>query len=130
MVAKRKRYTDQDRASAVLMWEANPNFVRVAKHLNIPESTLRSWVNRKQALDKDPQRADIVAELYDETKIDFVGMIDTEIAAIFKEMEFKRDTAHYKELGIVFGILQDKKQLLTGGPTENINQQHVLKWAE
>ena len=122
-MVKHKRYDDKFRASAVLMWEATPNFVQVAKRLKMPEATLRSWVNRKQALDKDPQRADIVAELYDETKIDFVGMIDTEIAAIFKEMEFKRDTAHYRELGIVFGILQDKKQLLTGGPTENINQQ-------
>ena len=128
-MAKRKRYTDQDRASAVLMYEANPNFVRVAKHLRMPEATLRSWVNRKQELDKNPQGADLDVEVYDKNKIDFVGLINAEMLAIFKEMKGKRDTAEYKELGIVFAILQDKKQLLTGGPTENINQQHVLKWA-
>ena len=120
-MAKRKRYTDEFRASAVLMYEATPNFVQVANHLKMPEATLRSWVNRKRAIDKMPQGAETDVEIYDETKIDFVQMIDSEMVEIFKEMKFKRDTAEYRELGIVYGILQDKKQLLTGGPTENFN---------
>lgn len=127
-MAKRPRYTDEFRASAVLMWEANPNFVQVAKHLKMPESTLRSWVNRHKQLDKQPSRSDLDVELYDKTKIDFVAMIDGEIAAIFDEMGYKRPDASYRDLGIVYGVLQDKRQLLTGGPTANENRRIVLAW--
>lgn len=129
-MAKRKRYTDDFRAGAVLMYEANPNFVEVANHLKIPESTLRSWVNRAQQLDKEPSRSGVVAEVYDKKKIDFAAAIDAEMAAILNEMQYKREEAFYNQLGTVFGILFDKKQLLSGGPTSNQNQRILVQYAE
>lgn len=112
------------------MWEANPNFVQVARHLGMPEATLRSWVNKHQALEKNPQRSELVAEVYDEKKIDFVRAIEEELYGIHQEMKYKREGAEYRELAVAFGILHDKRQLLTGGPTENVNQNILMKWAD
>ncbi len=122
-MGKRKHYTDTFRASAVLMWEANPNFVHVAKHLGMPEATLRSWVNRKRANGKKPANAELDAKIYDEKKIDFVQAIEDELCGIHQEMKYKREGADYRELAVAFGILHDKRQLLTGNATENVNYQ-------
>jgi len=129
-MAKRNNYTDVFRSGAVLQWEANPNYLLVASNLGIPESTLRSWVNRKLALDKQPQGAELDAVVYDENKIDFIATIDNEIKHIFGEMDLKRQDAPYRDLGVVYGILQDKRQLLTGGPTENQSKRILIKYVD
>lgn len=48
-----------------------------------------------------------------------------EVAAALADMDAKREQAPYKDLGIVAGILIDKLQLLSGEPTETI-QQNIL----
>jgi len=48
--------------------------------------------------------------------------IRAEVAAALADMDAKREQAAYKDLGIVTGILIDKLQLLSGEPTENIQQ--------
>lgn len=121
------RYTDEFRASAVLMLQAagypdvEGALVRVARELKIPHQTLSRWGRAKQ----NPPPHDLVRD----KKIDFVQVIETELNAIFGEMPDARPDASYQQLGTVAGILFDKRQLLTGGPTENINM-HALKVIE
>jgi hypothetical protein len=129
-LSKRKynQYTDKFKAGAVLTWEANPNFVAVAKHLSIPEATLRSWVNKHQNNGKRPAAAELDVEIYDGKKIDFVQAIENELYGIHQEMKCKREGADYRELAVAFGILHDKRQLLTGGATENVNNRMLIQY--
>lgn len=126
MAGRNRRYTDEYRASAVLMWEANPNFVQVANHLKMPESTLRSWVNRHLALEKQPNRSDLDAKVYDNKKIDFVKMIDSLLVSHLTEANVTLPGASHHEVIGGVKVLFDVKQLLTGGPTENINQRVMV----
>ena len=129
-MGKRKynQYTDKFKAGAVLTWEANPNFVDVAKHLGIPEATLRSWVNKHKKNGKQPANSALDVEIYDGKKIDFVQAIEDELYGIHQDMKVKREGADYRELAIAFGILHDKRQLLTGKATENINNRTLIQY--
>ncbi len=121
MTKKRPRYTDDFRASAVLMHDANPNFVRVAKHLGIPESTLRSWVNRHNGNGKSPSNSDLDAEVYDMKRSDFHVSVKKLLNLHIDEAENTLlDADHHQVIGGI-KILFEVDQLLSGGPTENIN---------
>lgn len=122
---KRKRYTDDFRASAVLMLEAagypgkEGALSQVAGQLGVPRSTLQGWFNGTR--NAPPP------ELRHKKKLDLVEAIRDELAAIFPALEGPRNNATYRELVTAVGILTDKLQLLTGQPTErqelNVNDQ-------
>jgi hypothetical protein len=87
----------------------------VSNHLSVAPSTLHGWFNKKS--NPPPE------EELEEARLDLSEAIRTEISALLKEMTRARDSASYKDLGIVFGVLVDKLQLLNNEPTENINAQ-------
>jgi len=117
-MSKRKSYNDKFRASAVLMYEADGNALRVAKHLGIPRSTLRSWVNRAHNNGKKPSHSGVVAEVYQEKKVELVDMLDASIRDAIGHLPDKWSEANAREIATAVGIFVDKKQLLTGGATE------------
>jgi transposase-like protein len=112
---KRKRYTDDFRASAVLMLEAagypdrEGGLSQVSSHLGVPISTIRGWYLGT----RNPPPP----ELRNEKRFDLLEAIQTELAAIFPAMATRREDASYRELGTVAGILMDKQLLLTGKAT-------------
>lgn len=112
----RKRYTDKFRANAVVMLEAQgyPDrkgaLAAVSNHLRVPPSTLAGWF--KSYRNPPP------TEVRDEKKGDLVDWIQDELIAIFGDMPDARQDASYRDLATAAGILIDKKQLLTGKPTE------------
>lgn len=112
----RKRYDDKFRASAVVMLEAagwpdeKGALTRVAKHLKIPLATLSRWANEK----RNPAPTDLVSE----KKGDLVALLKAEAEAIFGDMPNARVDASYRDLAVALGIVLDKHQLLSGGPTE------------
>jgi hypothetical protein len=130
MARKYATYTDDFRAGCLLQVEAGGSLSAVAKQNRVPLSTLRGWVHRQQALDKMPKGKAVPAEIHSKKAIDFVQLIEAELEAIFGDMDIVRQDAGYRELGTVAGILFDKRQLLTGGPTENINQAIRVNWDE
>jgi transposase-like protein len=122
----KRTYTDDFRAGCLLQVEAGGSIKAVARKNKVPRSTLRSWLNRAQALQKQPQGASVPANIYAEKKLDLVALIESELGAIFGDMGHTRQDAGYRELGTVAGILFDKRQLLTGGPTSNVNEKKVV----
>lgn len=122
-MAKRKRYTDEFRASAVLMLEAagypdkEGALTKVAKHLGMPYQTLSRWAREKN----NPPPPELVHN----KKIDLIAGIKNELSFIFDEMGKTRQDAEYRELATAFGIMVDKLQLLTGQPTER-NDSRIL----
>lgn len=118
MAKSQRRYTDEQRASFVVMLEAagypdTPGALkRVAANAGVHENVLRRWYKGTS----NPAPTTIVSR----KKIDLKKAIDDELSAIFKEMHVKREDADYRALGTVAGILMDKKLLLEGKPTERI----------
>lgn len=111
----KRRYDDEDRASAVLMLEAagypdkKGAMSQVAKQLAVSRSTLRGWAT---GTSNPPP-----AKVRHEKKIVLVSAIQEELAEIFPTMAGKRQDASYRELVTAAGILIDKLQLLSGKPT-------------
>lgn len=126
MGGKHKRYTDEFQASAILFYDACLNYTRAAKELKMPESTLRSWVNRRNSLEKMPQGKELVAEIYDDKKASFEEMIDSLLYRHLEEAGMTVSQASHHEVIGGVKVLFDVKQLLTGGPTENINQRVLV----
>jgi len=116
MMAKRRRYTDEERATAVLFLESegypdNPGaLMRVAQRLNIPHPTLSRWAREVQ----NPPPSEMVREKRGE----LIDLLRAEAYAILGDMTVTREDADYRTLGTVLGIVIDKLQLLDGKPTE------------
>lgn len=112
----RKRYTDDFRASAVIMLEAEgyPQklgaLTSVAQYLKVPLTTLHRWFHAKN----NPPPSELVTI----KKEDLARLFLEEVYHAVLEMGKARQDADYRELATAIGILTDKLQLLTGEPTE------------
>lgn len=110
------RYTEEYRASAILMAEANgyPNqkgaVARAAKYLKIPERTLARWLTG--ASNPPPDKTVSIK------KDEIIEALKAEVQAALNEMPNARKDADYKELATTAAILIDKWQLLDGKATE------------
>lgn len=124
----RKRYTDEFRASAVVMLQAAgyPNtdgaLAHIAKSIAVPHNTLRNWFHGKH----NPPPSD----LRQEKKGEIVDLLRDEIYGILGEMPNKREFAKYQELATSLGIAIDKLQLLSGEPTDNTKTRIVIEYAD
>lgn len=111
------------------MAEAQGNIEKVAKHLKMPESTLRSWINAKDQNGKEPARNDPPPELYDENKAHLTQLLDIAIRDAMQELPGKWSEATARDIAVAVGIFTDKLQLLTGEPTESSRQQILIQYA-
>lgn len=120
-MAKRKRYTDDFRATAVTMLDAlgydgngdkTGALTKVSNEYNVPLSTLRGWWTAEH----NPAPAEVRSIKNDE----IIGLIRKEIYGALTEMPNARPEANYKDLATAGAILIDKLQLLQGKATERI----------
>lgn len=115
----KRTYDDKFRASSVLMLSAQgyPDapgaLAYVAKHLDVPASTLKGWF---QGTSNPPP-----ANIREEKKSDFKTLFTDEIYSILGVLPDKRDEATYQQLVTSMGIFFDKIRLLDGLPTEVIS---------
>lgn len=112
-MGKRVSYTDEDKAAALAMLDANDGNVKgTADSLGIPESTLRSWKN-----DRGTPRN--IAELRDKNRGELSDRIFNLTHLVLDNLPEKLDEASAKDLFVSLGILVDKLQLLKGQPTNH-----------
>lgn len=127
---KRKwtQYSDEDKASAVLMLEAAgyPHRVgamsQVVRELGVPESTLRSWAKEEHGTPPANVRAKKRGEL-----------VETLNEVAFKLLNHLGDiatTGDVRETATAFGIVADKLLLLRGEPTASTNQRILIEYAD
>lgn len=120
----KNRYSDDFRASAVLMLQAagypdeSGALTRVAARVGVPHQTLSRWA---RGVGNPPPH-----EMVQIKKEDLEKLILKEAHAIFEFMPDAREVANYRELATAFGILIDKLQLLTGEPTQRVK----LDWRD
>lgn len=129
-MAKRKwtDYSDEDKASAVLMLEAagypgrKGAMSQVVRELGVPESTLRSWAKNEHgappAKVRDKKRGELTTSLNE---------VATKLIAHLGDIA---DTGDVRETATALGIVIDKLQLLRGDSTANTNQRIVIEYAE
>lgn len=122
------RYTDEFRASAVLMAEAagypdKPGALsRVARHLSIPRQTLQRWARGTQ----NPPPHELVTV----KKKGLVELLDAVAFGAVSEVQRRIennevDLVSIPQLMTAAGIAIDKHQLLTGNATERTENTNV-----
>ena len=125
---KRMRYTDEFRASAVLMLEAAgyPNqkgaLMAVSKNLNVPHPTLSRWARKVQ----NPAPDKLVHEKREELVIRLEDLAHRLLDAIGEDIDDSGVDA--VRAATALGITVDKWQLLSGKATENIDQRLLIQY--
>jgi hypothetical protein len=115
-MSKRKRYSNEDVAGALLILEAagypdkHGAMTAAVKATRINDQTLRRWWNRENGQE--------IQQVVAQKRGDLIDAIRDELWSILDEAETARGAASYRELLTAFGILVDKLQLLTGKATE------------
>ena len=116
-MAKRKQYTDEFRASAVLMlasqgWpDRKGSLTKVANHLSIHPRTLSRWANGENNPPPD--------KVVNSKKRDMLSEIESLQYLILGEMHNAVEDAPLNQLATSYGILTDKHRLLSGESTDN-----------
>jgi hypothetical protein len=95
---------------------------RVSERFRIPRRTIERWAKGERT--GAPQHIIQVkrAELRD--------MLREEATEILVEMAGKREEAGYRDLAIALGIIVDKLQLLSGGPTDSSTSRIVIEYID
>lgn len=126
-MVKHKRYTDDFRASVVLMLKAagypdkKGSLTQVANRVKAPARTISRWYKKENNPPPDILVKEKSGEMVD--RLDHIGRL------LLDEMESAIPDAPLRELATAYGITFDKHQLLTGGPTDNMNQSIRFVWA-
>jgi hypothetical protein len=126
--AVRRKYSDAAKAEALALLQAEGyperrgSLVKVSRAIDVPVMTLADWYTAEHSIVSTDVR---VVQTFN-----LASVIDAEIESIFAALPGKRDNASYRDLGIVLGILVDKKQLLMGMPTSITEHTHVFSEAD
>lgn len=111
VVAVKRRYSDEQRANALVALAANGNhYERTARQLGIPDATLRHWAR----MDRHPE----AATMADEKKPDMATALDVVAWKLLDAIESKIGAAPLNQTAVAMGIAIDKARLLRGQPTE------------
>lgn len=129
-MAKRKwtQYTPDEKASIVVMLEAsgypskNGALSFVGKKTGVPLSTLRDWyINRDNA---------VFTNIRNNKKSDLIERLDELIDKTIEHAFTVMSGAEFKDAVTGAAILIDKRQLLKGESTSNVNQHVIIEYAE
>jgi hypothetical protein len=121
-MARRPSYDDKFRASAVVMLEGagypdrKGALHKVAVHLGVPDRTISRWFRKENNVAPDDLVTEKRGELLDglrDLAYELLTAINTDI---------RDNGVDAVRAATALGIVIDKIQLLTGGPTENSNQ--------
>lgn len=117
---KRRRYTDDFRASTVLMLEAagypdtKGALQQVADNVGVAAMTISRWFH---ASNNPPPN-----ELVTIKREDILNLIKKQLHRALTEMDKTADDADYRSLATAAGILTDKMELLEGRATERVER--------
>lgn len=110
-MAKRRRYSDEDRANALAALAANGgNIKRTADKLHIPVRTLENWTKGR----RHPE----ATQMADRKKGDMAAALERIAWALLDALPGKIDKAPLNHATVALGIAIDKARLLRGEPTE------------
>lgn len=121
-MAGRATYSDADKAKVYVALTANDgNVKRTARETGVAESTVRNW---KREFEKNPPSQELV-----ETEVktgDYVADLESARDEALIELRKKIPTMTGSQLGVVYGILEDKLTRARGLATERTEHVHTL----
>lgn len=111
----KRRYTDAQRAEAILATQANKgDTAKTAKQLGIPERTLRHWFTE----DYHPVTAKEVARIAEEKREPMAEALDRLAWKLLDNLEETYQAAPFHHKATAFGISFDKARILRDQPTD------------
>lgn len=132
-MARGKKYPDEIKEKAYLMYATCGNIEEVSRALNVPASTLSGWLKAKAR-----DSPDEFEELRNKKKRDFIERSSELIDLAFDKLQDKLsgdDDIPVNHLTTVIGTLYDKRALAKGENTENVKIEYklpkdMMKYAE
>jgi len=126
-MAGRTTYTEESKTRVFVVLSANDgNVKRTARETNVSESTVRNW---KREWEKNPPSKELV-----EVEVNSPGGYVSELEAARNEalatLRNKIPSMNGSQLGVVFGILEDKLTRARGLATERTETVHKLPSAD
>ncbi len=120
MEATRRRYSDEERAAALSMLDANGgNIAKTARDAGIPRITLLDWAAGRVS--------DSVSDIRQVKKADLAGMFEDFICRVLRlTTDEDIQGASLKDRFVAAGIASDKSLLLRGEPTEIVKSDASL----
>lgn len=123
-MAKRRRYTDEERASLIVMLQSEgyPDKLgalkKVAEYAGIQPNVLRRWWQAKQ----NPPPNKLVAQ----KKEDMVAALERVVWKLLNSLSDADaiESAPLAQRATAYGIVQDKLNLLKDKPTERVAVEH------
>ncbi len=113
-IGKHRRYTKRQKATAVIAAELT-TVAAAAEQLGIPETSVRYWFDSPDFVEL---RAKTRADMAEES----AALAHKTLAAINRRLpEFEP-----RDLTILYGVLVDKSQLLTGDATSRVETRELL----
>ncbi len=112
---KRRRYSDNDKATALAALDANEgNLYRTAKQLGISISTLQSWTNVSE------DKAEELAPIRNRKRKELHEVLRDLAYQIADVIPDKLNDANLQHTSVSLGIVLEKMQLLEGKATERV----------
>lgn len=112
-VTERRRYTKRQKATAVIAAELS-TVAAAAESTGIPESTLRQWV-----------QSPLYAELRAKTRDDMAEESSVLAHEVLGIIHSKLPNFEPRDLTILWGVLVDKSQLLSGAATSRTESRDI-----
>lgn len=110
-MARKRQYSDNDKATALVALDANKgNLNKTARELKLPLSTLKGWRDGHVHAD--------VANIRTVKKGTLAERFDDATELMLDVLHKKLEDASLQQIATSIGILQDKSQLLKGHATE------------
>lgn len=120
-MAGRTTYSESDKARIYVVLTVNKgNVKKTAREMGLPESTVRNF---KREFEENPPAQELV-----ETEVssgDYVGELEAARNEALTTLRNKIPTMNGSQLGVVFGILEDKLTRARGLATERT--EHTVK---
>lgn len=121
-MAGRATYTEQDEIRVYVALTANSgNIKRTARETGIPESTVRNF---KKKFETNPPSQELVTVEVESG--DYVSELEQARNEALASLRKKIPTMQGSQLGVVFGILEDKLTRARGLATERTEHVHKL----
>lgn len=114
-MARGKKYTNDYKEQAYLMYATCENFNEVSRRLGVPVTTIKTWIDKK--------KPDGLDELRTQKKMEFVDkaseIIDLALNRLKEDIENREKDIPVNQLTTVIGTLYDKCALAKGETTQN-----------
>lgn len=109
-----RRYTKRQKATAVIAAEMS-SVAAAAEGLGIPETTLTYWFDAPE-----------FAELRAKTREDLASETNSMAHLVLGEIRRRIGEFEPRDLSVLYGILTDKGQLLSGGATSRTEHRELV----